>query len=54
MLGVFRVETARRQKWLMHFQVKMAENGRKNIFRDMQTINKVLVMFLEVKVVTER
>ena len=38
----------------MHFQVKMAENGRKNIFRDKQTTSKAPLMFLDVKVLTER
>ena len=37
----------------MHFQVKMMENGRKNIFRDKQTANKVPLLFLHVKVRTE-
>ena len=27
--------------WSMHFQVQMVENGRKNIFRDTETTNKV-------------
>ena len=34
----------------MHFEVKMPQNGRKNIFRDKQTKNKVPLMFLDVKV----
>ena len=38
----------------MHFQVKMPENRRKNIFRDKQKPAKVLLMLLEVKVLTER
>ena len=38
----------------MYLQVKMPENGRKNVFRDKQTRRKVPVMFLDVKVVTER
>ena len=25
------------QVWLMHFQIKMRENGRKNMFREKQT-----------------
>ena len=37
----------------MHFQVKMPENGTKNIFREKQTINKVPLMFLDVKGFTE-
>ena len=37
----------------MHFQVKMEENGRKNILREKKTIKKVLLMFLDVKVITE-
>ena len=39
----------------MHFEVKMQKkNGRNNIFRDKETSNKVPVMFLDVKVLTER
>ena len=41
----------------MHFQVKMTENGRngrKEMFRDKQTRKKVLLMFLDVKVLKER
>ena len=37
----------------MHFQVKMRENGRKNIFKEKQTTNKVPLMFLNANVVTE-
>ena len=32
----------------------MLENGRKNIFRDKKTVNKVPLLFLHVKVLTER
>ena len=42
------------QVWLMHFQIKMRENGRKNMFREKQTTNKLPLMFLDVKVLTER
>ena len=38
----------------MHFQVKMPENGRTNIFRDNQTTKKVPPMFLDVKVLKDR
>ena len=38
----------------MNLQVKMPENNRKEIFRDKQTTNKVLLMFLDVKMLTER
>ena len=38
----------------MHFQVKMLEIGRKDIFRDKETTNKVPLMLLEVEVVAER
>ena len=38
----------------MHFQVKIPEKGRKNIFREKQTTNKVPPMFLEAKVPTEK
>ena len=31
----------------MHFQVKMPENGRKNIFRDNQKGRKIPLMFLD-------
>ena len=31
----------------------MEENGRKNILREKKTIKKVLLMFLDVKVITE-
>ena len=37
----------------MHFQVKMLDNGRNNIFIDKETTKKVEVMFLNVKVLTE-
>ena len=36
----------------MHFQGKMPENGITDIFTEKQTKKKVLVMFLDVKVVT--
>ena len=36
------------------FEVKMAENGRKNIFREMETTNKVPLMCLDLKILTER
>ena len=38
----------------MHFQVKMPENDRKNIFRDKQTTSRLPLMFLDVKVFTEK
>ena len=38
----------------MHFQVKMQKNERKNIFRDKKSTKKVPLMFLDVKVLTER
>ena len=38
----------------MYLQVKMPQNHRKNIFKDKQTTNKVPVIFLDVKVLTER
>ena len=38
----------------MHLLVKMQENGRKSMFSDKQTINKVPLMFLDVKVLRER
>ena len=33
----------------MHFRVKIVDKGRKNIFRDKETINKALLRFLDVK-----
>ena len=39
--------------WLMHFHIQMPENGRKNIFTEKQTINKVPLIFLDVKVLGE-
>ena len=38
----------------MHFYVKMPENGRVNMFREKQTVKQPPLMFLDVKVVTER
>ena len=38
----------------MCFQVKIPENGRKNIVRDKQRTNNVAPIFLDVKVLTER
>ena len=32
----------------------MSQNGRKNIFRDKHTTNKLPLMFLDAKVLTER
>ena len=45
-----------RHEWIewMNFEVKMPQNGRKNIFRDKQTTKKVPLIFLDVQVVTER
>ena len=37
----------------MHFQVKMLENGTKNIFKDKETTKKLPLMFFDVKVITE-
>ena len=38
----------------MRFQLKKPENGRKNIFRHKETTNNTPLMFLDVKVHTER
>ena len=38
----------------MNFQIKMPENGRKNIFREKETTNKVPLVFLVFKVLAER
>ena len=51
--GLFRVETSKSSVQSVQFQVKMAENDRKNIFREKQTTKKLQVMFLDVKVLTE-
>ena len=37
----------------MYLQVKMPENGTKNIFREQQTRNKVPLVVLDVKVLTQ-
>ena len=37
----------------MYLQVKMPENGTRNVFSDEETTNKVPVMLLDVKVLTE-
>ena len=38
----------------MHFKVEMEETATKNIFRNKRTANKVSLIFLDVKVLTER
>ena len=38
----------------LQFQVKMPENGTKNIFREKKTANKEPVMFLDIKLLTGR
>ena len=41
--------------WSMDFQIKVPENGRKNIFREFQTTNNDAVdTFLDIKELTER
>ena len=37
----------------MYFQVKMPENGRKNMFRDEQTTHKVPLMLLDIKILMQ-
>ena len=37
----------------MHFVVKMQGNGRKNILREKQNTHKVLLMFLDAKVLRQ-
>ena len=37
----------------MYLEVKMPQNDRKKIFRDKQTTNKVPLMFLDAKVLTD-
>ena len=37
----------------MHFQANMRNNGRNSIFKDKETRNKVLVIFLYVKVLSQ-
>ena len=51
-VGVFRAKTA--TIWLMHSQLIMLENGRKNMFRKKQTTKKLAQTFLKVKAVTKR
>ena len=36
----------------MYLQVKVLENGTKNVFSDEETTNKVPLLFLDVKVLT--
>ena len=38
----------------MHFEHKIEQNGRKNIFREEQKTNKEPLMFADIKVLTER
>ena len=38
----------------MYLQVQMLENGIKKIFSGKQTTNKVALMFLDIKVLTQR
>ena len=38
----------------MHFEVKMPDNGRNNIFIEKQTTEKVPVILLDMKLLTER
>ena len=38
----------------MHSEVKMPQNGTKDIFRDKQTRNKEPLMFLDAKVLAEK
>ena len=54
MLGEFRVYTLTRYVWFMQFEVEMAENGRRKLFRKEQTTNKVPLIFLDVKLLTEK
>ena len=49
----FRYVEFKPQVCLMNFQVKMTDNGRKNMFRDKQRTNK-RPQFLHLKVLTER
>ena len=37
----------------MHFHVKMPQNGKKNIFREEETKNKIPLMFLDAKILME-
>ena len=39
---------------LLHFQVEMSENGGKNKLGDTKTTNKIPLMFVDVKELTER
>ena len=51
---VFKMETATAQVWLMYLQVKMPENGTKNVFREMKTRKNEQLKVVDVKVLTER
>ena len=42
-----------RELYFMHFQVENKETGRENIFQDKQTRNKIWLMFLYLKDLTE-
>ena len=53
MLGVFRVQNLKRQLLLIYFEVKIIENGRKNIFRGKKTRNKIPPKFFDVNVLAE-
>ena len=46
--------TSRRLIWSMDFKLKAREKCGKNILREKQTINKGLLMFVDVKMLTER
>ena len=38
----------------MYLESRMPQNGKKNVLRDKQTTKKVPLMFLDLKVLTER
>ena len=46
--------TSRRLIWLMDFKLKVREKCGKNILRDKQTTKKGPLMFVDVKMLTER
>ena len=39
---------------MIHFQIKMLENGKKSIFTDIQNTNRVALIILDVKMLPER
>ena len=53
-LVYLRCELKQLYVWLVHFEVKMPPKRRKNIFTDYELTKKEPLMFLDLKVLTER